>query len=201
MSLLGLSACHGQKNITKQNTKDKAPLESRKAAPLYGVPTENYSYKEVAPTPDSVVQGIVKNDTEPREPQVTVYGVPTVDYVVKGRVVDAKGRPIKNVVVSLVPKEIDMNNMPDNPYWERQLRSVSDTTDAEGNFKVETTDRPWEQPKIIVRDVDGKKNGSFENQSVDVDFGEMQNHSSMSPRSMKVGDFSAEITVKMNPKK
>ena len=193
MSLFGLSACKCNKQIVSDKTNDgniEAPDTVMR--PMYGVPATDYRQKVEQPVAPKVVE-----QDPPREPQVTVYGVPTVDYTVKGRVVDPAGKPVKGVQVMLINSEIDPENLPESPYWDEQLKRIADTTDAHGNFEVRNTDRPREQVRVMVRDVDGAKNGKFENQVVDVEFGEPEGGRG----NWKLGERKAEVTVKMKRKK
>ena len=193
MSLFGLSACKCNKQIVSDKTNDgniEAPDTVMR--PMYGVPATDYRQKVEQPVAPKVVE-----QDPPREPQVTVYGVPTVDYTVKGRVVDSAGKPVKGVQVMLINSEIDPENLPESPYWDEQLKRIADTTDAQGNFEVRNTDRSWEQVRVMVRDVDGAKNGKFENQVVDVEFGEPEGGRG----NWRLGERKAEVTVKMKRKK
>lgn len=193
MSLFGLSACKCNKQVVSDSTKDgniEAPDNVMR--PMYGVPATDYR-QQIPPQeePKVAVQ------EPPREPQVTVYGVPTVDFAVKGRVVDAAGKPVKGVQVMLINSEIDPENLPESPYWDEQLKRISDTTDAQGNFEVRNTDRPWQQVRVMVRDIDGAKNGKYENQVLDVEFGEPEGGRDK----WRLGEKKAEVTVKMKRKK
>ncbi len=201
MSLFGLSACNCHKEAAKavdnDNNRERSGVDNR-AVPMYGVPASNYRVEALEG--DSKPQSDPsdpKTQPEPREPQVTVYGVPTVDFAVKGRVVDGKGKPVKGLQVMLVNSEIDTDNLPDSPYWEEQLKRISDTTDAEGNFDVRTTDRPWEQVRVMIRDIDGAKNGTYEKKVVDVEFGEPEGGRDR----FRMGEKKAEVTVKVERKK
>ena len=193
MSLLGLSACHSHKDAAKSEVnKDKETpgFDSRQVIAMYGVPARDMRTET----------GEVNEQPQPREAQVTVYGVPTVDFAVKGRVVDANGKPVKGLRVTLINSDIDPDNLPDTPHWKEQMARVSDTTDAEGNFNVRTTDRPWEKVRVLVTDIDGKENGNFEQQLLDVEFGEpVQGNKPVS--SWNLGEKNAEVTVKMKDKK
>ena len=83
---------------------------------------------------------------------------------------------------------------------EQQLKRISDTTDAEGNFDVRTSDRPWEKVRVMIRDIDGSKNGNFDKKIVDVDFGDPE-PTGGSVSSWKLGVKKAEVTVKVERKK
>lgn len=50
------------------------------------------------------------------------------------------------------------------------IRNYSDTTDAEGRFETQTRDVPVETQRVLVRDIDGDKNGRYENQMIEVKF-------------------------------
>ena len=192
MSLLGLSACHSHKDTVKSDVnkeKETPGFDNRQVIAMYGVPARDMRTEN----------GEVKEEPQPREPQVTVYGVPTVDFAVKGRVVDGNGKPVKGLRVTLINSDIDPDNLPDTPHWKEQKARVSDTTDAEGNFNVRTTDRPWEKVRVLVTDIDGNENGSFEQQLLDVEFGEpVQGNKPVS--SWNLGEKNAEVTVKMKNK-
>lgn len=206
MSMFGLSACHCNKEVAKPDN-DGGKIENPrrndggKVVPMYGVPARDYRVEVQADSTSAKSDANKPNDiVKPREPQVTVYGVPTVDFAVKGKVVDAKGKPVKGLQVMLVNSEIDTDNLPDTPYWQEQLKRVSDTTNADGTFEVRTTDRPWEKVRVMVRDIDGDKNGNFEQQLIEVDFGDPEpGNKPMS--SWQLGERKAEVTVKVNRKK
>lgn len=200
MSLFGLSACHSSKEAAKADVnKDKETpgFDSRQIIAMYGVPARDMKTENVEQKAEI---GGINEEPRAREPQVTVYGVPTVDYAVKGRVVDSKGKPVKGLRVTLINSDIDPDNLPDTPHWKEQMARVSDTTDKEGNFDVRTSDRPWEKVRVLVTDIDGDKNGTFEPQLLDVQFGEpVKGDKPMS--SWNLGEKKAEVTVEMKSKK
>lgn len=205
MGVFGLSACRSNKDVVKNDDSGKDPqgYDRHEAVRMYGVPERRYAdtvavlndSESAAPSKEEVVE-----QPRSREPQVTVYGVPTVDYSVKGRVVDAAGKPIKGLQVLLVDSRIDPDNLPKNEYWDEELRRMSDTTDAKGTFDVKGSDRPWEKLRVLVRDIDGAKNGTYEQQLVEVQFGEAE-QGDKPVSSWNLGIKKAEITVKMRRKK
>ena len=172
MGTLGLSACCSQKEVVsdKRDTINNSSHDrDDQHVKLYGVPVRDYEVRplDIDPEPDtnaSKVSPQAKNDpepeVEPREPQVTVYGVPTVNYKLKGRVVNANGAPIKGVQVALLNSDYSPDIPPEDEGWNRFLGEIADTTDAQGQFNVQATDRPWSKLNLIVRDIDGSKNGS-----------------------------------------
>ncbi|MBQ1408155.1 MAG: radical SAM-associated putative lipoprotein [Bacteroidales bacterium] len=205
MGLFGLTACHSQKDLTKDGGKDPNGVDVSEPILMYGAPTSDLKADTVKlaernadpmPTPK-----IVFEQPQPREPQVAVYGVPTVDFCVKGRVTDANGKPVKGLQVILVDSRIDPDNLPETPYWVEELSRQSDTTDAQGNFEVKGSDRPWEQMRVLVTDIDGAKNGgSFQTQLVDVQFGEPEDGNKPVSK-WNLGVKNAEVAIKMKRKK
>ena len=205
MGLFGLTACHSQKDLTKDGGKDPNGVDVSEPILMYGAPTSDLKADTVKlaernadpmPTPK-----IVFEQTQPREPQVAVYGVPTVDFCVKGRVTDANGKPVKGLQVILVDSRIDPDNLPETSYWVEELSRQSDTTDAQGNFEVKGSDRPWEQMRVLVTDIDGAKNGgSFQTQLVDVQFGEPEDGNKPVSK-WNLGVKNAEVAIKMKRKK
>ena len=141
MSLFGLTACH----TTKEAAQSTPATED-------DTPVE-------APTP--------------RKEMALMYGVPTMDFVIKGRVINEQGKPVKGMQVILVNQTIDItpDHMDeDNPYVADYIRQMSDTTDAQGAFECHARDVPVESQRVIVRDIDGSKNGAYEDQILDITF-------------------------------
>lgn len=208
MGLLGLAACHSQKNLSKDGgkSKDSDDVDITEPLLMYGAPTsdlkaDTLKLAERNADPMPTPQVTIVQQPQPRDPQVAVYGVPTVDFCVKGRVTDASGKPIKGMQVILVDSRIDPDNLPETPYWVEELRQQTDTTDAQGNFQVNGSDRPWEQMRILVTDIDGAKNGgSFQTQLVDVQFGEPEDGNKPVSK-WNLGVKNAEVAVKMKRKK
>ena len=190
MGLLGLTACHSQKKVVDSST-DEPPSRGDRGrdvvSPMYGVPVT-----EMRQDPPDTVES-------PREPQVTVYGVPTVNFDVKGRVVDAKGKPIRGMQVIMIREGMDAESVPYDFPAEGAMSSMVDTTDANGNFEVNVKDTPWENKGILVRDIDGAKNGSFESEVVNVEFGEPVLEGKEKSR-WYLGVRKADVTVKMKRK-
>lgn len=199
MGIFGLSACDSHKDAVKGQVVDKErvhPIDERRVVPMYGVIPRDM--ERVVPLSDSVT---AKGLPEPREPQVTVYGVPTVDFSVKGRVVNAKGKPVKGMQVILINADIDPDNLPDNDYWREHLKAISDTTDADGAFEVNDSGRPWDKVRVLVRDIDGPTNGSYVNQLADVELDDPQKGDKGPVSSWNLGVKHGEVTVKVDKKK
>lgn len=129
-----------------------------------------HSSKEVAQggTDESQI-----DDTKPRNEIALMYGVPTMDYVVKGRVIDAKGNPVQGMQVVLLNSSIDIDPehmMEDNKNVQSYLNEVADTTNAQGEFRTTVKDVPLDTQRLMVRDVNGEKGGLFESQMIELRF-------------------------------
>lgn len=130
--------------------------------------------KEVAQEP----QQPAKPDKEPVEAfdpgkMAVMYGVPQMDFQVKGRVTDEQGKPVQGMQVILVNQTVDISPeylQEDNPYVQDYIRNASDTTDAEGRFDAQARDVPVEAQRVLVRDIDGDKNGRYQDQMIEVKF-------------------------------
>ena len=119
------------------------------------------------------------------EPEpVLEYGVRVSKYEVKGKVVDDVGQPIKGLQVIPLEGHMIPDSLPETEdWWQEWMRRESDTTDAQGSFELVSMSP--DRPCLMVRDIDGKKNGSYEDQVADVDW----------------TDSNGEVTVKMKTKK
>lgn len=102
----------------------------------------------------------------PRPEVMAMYGVPTIDYRVKGKVVSEAGKPLPGIQVVLVNNTInaDADTIYGNAtYVDDYIRGASDTTDANGEFETQVKDMPSESIRLLVRDRDGENNGLYEN--------------------------------------
>ena len=112
---------------------------------------------------------------KPRDPVVVMYGVPTMNFVVKGKVMNEQGKPVKGLQVILLNRNADITPEEmheDNEYIREYIQRASDTTDAEGNYMVRTSDTTAEKQQMIVRDIDGEKNGKYKSLLLDIDYRE-----------------------------
>ena len=167
MGALGMAGCHG----TKEAAKDP-----------------------VTPNPDSL-----QTQPDPRERAVLMYGVPTMDFVLKGRVIDTQGNPVSGMQVVLINGTVDItpeNMQDDNPYVQDYINSAGDTTNAEGIFECQMRDVPNELQHVIVRDVDGSKNGEYESQMLEVNFAEGETTQPRKGWYMGTRTKDVDITVK-----
>ena len=125
-----------------------------------------HSTKELtAPEPEP------KPTPKPREEIRLMYGVPTMDYHISGRVKDAKGKPVEGVAINML--ERGLNATADTIYGDqdnirRYLKKNEVRTDSQGRFVVNAQDLPRESVRVLVRDTDGKANGEYKNQLLEV---------------------------------
>lgn len=100
-----------------------------------------------------------------------MYGVPSMNYMIRGQVRDADGRPVRDIRVNMLEhgmevKDGELQGDPEN--IRRYLENTSVRTDDEGRFTILNNGMPQQQVRLLVRDVDGKVNGDFSNQVVDM---------------------------------
>lgn len=102
----------------------------------------------------------------PRPEVMAMYGVPTVDYRVRGKVLNEDGDPVKGIQVVLVNNTInaDADTIYGNVnHINEYIQVASDTTDVKGEFETSVKDMPSESIRLLVRDRDGELNGLYEN--------------------------------------
>lgn len=132
------------------------------------------SSKDAALTEQEAMDGKqLKPAEQDRRQAAVMYGVPTMEFRVRGKVVNSQGKPVKGIQVMLLNNSFD--NTPDNvgdsnPYVEDYIRSYADTTAKDGSFDVRVTDRPVDYMRLYVRDVDGPSNGNYHNDVINVTF-------------------------------
>ncbi|MBQ9638349.1 MAG: radical SAM-associated putative lipoprotein [Bacteroidales bacterium] len=181
IGLMGVESCASSKKSFSSPSEEKDPVAERHEMMLmYGVPTRNY--REVPRAIDEPIDhNVQKSDTnttqqrksnkrrqegEARIEQPVMYGVPTVDFHVRGQIVDEKNRPVKGIQVMVVGEgaDVEANRMPESEYWQRELLRMADTSQTDGRFDCQGSARINEQVRLLIRDVDGTKNGDYENQ-------------------------------------
>ena len=132
---------------------------------LFGFSSCHSSKQLTAPEPEP------SPTPKPREEIRLMYGVPTMDYHISGRVKDAKGKPVEGVAINML--EHGLNATADTIYGDqnnirRYLQKNEVRTDSQGRFVVNTQDVPRESVRVLVRDTDGKANGEYKNQLLEV---------------------------------
>lgn len=106
-------------------------------------------------------------EMKPREEIRLMYGVPTMDFHIRGQVWDADGRPVKDIRVNMLERgmEVKDGELQGDPERVLQwLERSSVTTDSEGRFEIKESGTPQEEVRLMIRDVDGPENGEFKNQ-------------------------------------
>ena len=158
-----------------------------------------HSTKDVANQPAEPEEEPV--EVNPRGDAALMYGVPTMDFVLKGRVIDAQGNPVSGMQVILLSDHVDItpdDMHEDNPFVKDYIAKSSDTTDAEGNFQCQMQAFPNEMQRVIVRDVDGEKNGQYASQLLEVRFTE--NEQTGTRKGWYVGKREKDVDITVSKK-
>lgn len=137
-----------------------------------------------------------------REEMRLMYGVPTMNYRLSGRVKDAKGRPVKDVKVNLLEHGIEAT--PDTVYGDpdrvrEYLENTAVSTDRDGRFELNGSGRPFPEVRVLVRDVDGHANGQFRNQLLEIQV-TPDDVDRTNAEGWNQGSFSKELEVKLESK-
>ena len=154
-----------------------------------------HSNKQIAtPEPES------KPTPKPREEIRVMYGVPTMDYRISGRVKDAKGNPVKGIAVNMLDRNI--NATADTIYGDqgniqRYLEHNEVRTDSQGRFAIMAQELPHESVRLLVRDTDGKANGEYKNQLLEVP---VDNVDKSSASGWYLGTFNKELNIQLEDK-
>lgn len=131
-----------------------------------------------------------------------MYGVPTMNYMIRGQVKDADGQPVGNVRVNMlergmVVKDGELQGDPERvSEW---LDKSSVTTDRNGHFMLIESGIPQEAVRLIVRDVDGQENGEFRNQVVEMPV-TPDNVDRTNAGGWNQGTFNKDIEIKLENK-
>ena len=102
-----------------------------------------------------------------------MYGVPTMNYMIRGQVRDTEGRPVKGIRVNMLERNMEVDaasaELQGDPERVKEyLESTSVVTDKKGRFEIKNSGIPQEQVRLLVRDVDGNENGEYRNQLFEV---------------------------------
>ena len=100
-----------------------------------------------------------------------MYGVPTMNFMIRGQGKDANGIPVRDIRVNMLERGMDVENgelQGDPENVQRFLDNTSVRTDDEGRFTIQNSGLPQQQVRLLVRDVDGRENGEFRSQVVDM---------------------------------
>lgn len=129
-----------------------------------------HCHKEAAKTADESEQ--------PAQPAVRdrgeirlMYGVPTMNFMIRGQVKDADGRPVQDIRVNMLERgmEVKDGELQGDPERVQQwLEQSAVKTDKDGNFVISNRGIPQEEVTLMVRDVDGAENGEYKNQVLEM---------------------------------
>lgn len=171
MGVLGLAGCHCSKNATATTPADDPETEKGIVAP-------------------------------PDEPIRLMYGVPTMQFHVRGQVQDAKGRPVKDIRVNLLERNMDIEGTTlqgDPGAIEKWLQGTEVRTDKEGRFEILNSGLPQEEVRLLIRDADGKANGDFHDQLLQMKV-ESSDMDRTDAAGWNQGTFKKEVKVKLEKK-
>ena len=157
-----------------------------------------HSHKQLA-VPEEEEAPVVKE----REEMRLMYGVPTMNFMIRGQVKDADGRPVQDIRVNML--ERNMQTTPegalvgDPEAIDRWLSGTEARTDKEGRFVIQNSGLPQEQVRLLVRDADGGENGDFRDQLMEME---------VTPADMdrtnaggwNLGTFNKEVEIKLEDK-
>ena len=118
-----------------------------------------------------VVEPEPEPQPSPRQEIRLMYGVPTMNYMIRGQVRDDGGRPLGDIRVNLLERNIEVAGdsvLGDPERVKEYLERTSVSTDREGRFAIERQDLPQESVRLLVRDVDGEVGGAHKNRMVEV---------------------------------
>ena len=96
-----------------------------------------------------------------------MYGVPTMNFMIRGQVKDTDGRPVKDIRVNMLERNMEVKDgelQGDPERVKEWLDGTAVKTDGDGNFVISNRGIPQEEIKLMVRDVDGSENGEYKNQ-------------------------------------
>ena len=108
---------------------------------------------------------------KPREEIRLMYGVPTMNYMIRGQVKDVDGRPVKDIRVNMLERGMEVKDgelQGDPERVKAWLEKSAVKTDQEGRFEINNSGTPQEEVRLMVRDVDGSENGEYKDQLMGV---------------------------------
>lgn len=131
-----------------------------------------------------------------------MMGMPTVNYVVKGRVVNEAGKPVEgmqvvlaNANLNITPQNLNLGN----EQIRQKIELSADTTAANGTFRVRAEELPSDYLRIFVRDIDGPSHGNYENDVINVSFDESDTKDT--GHGWRKGTMEKRLTIKVKPRR
>lgn len=105
----------------------------------------------------------------PDEPVRLMYGVPTMDFQLRGEVRNPQGKPIRNVRINMLERNMELQGTQlqgDPEAIDRWLQGTEVSTDSEGRFELKSSGLPQDTVRLLIRDADGKENGTYQDRVV-----------------------------------
>ena len=148
-------------------------------------------------------------EPEPEQPAVRdrgemrlMYGVPTMNYQIRGQVKDANGKPVKDIRINMLERnmEASADGIEGDPEAVRNwLQNTEVRTDGEGRFVIQNSGLPQEEVRLMVRDVDGKENGEYQNQLIGVQV-KPEDMDRTNAGGWNQGTFNKDVKIKLENK-
>lgn len=176
MGVMGLSSCHCHKQVAKSETESE---------PVPVAPPAK-------PNPSNDDRGEMK----------LMYGVPTMNFMIRGQVKDAAGKPVKDIRVNMLERNMEVKNgelQGDPESISRWLEGTEVRTDNNGRFEINNSGIPQEQVRLMVRDADGKENGEFKDRMVEMEV-TPENVDRTNAGGWNQGTFNKQVEIKLEDK-
>ena len=152
---------------------------------------------------------LAEPEAEPETPEVRdrgemrlMYGVPTMNYQIRGQVKNAQGKPVKDIRVNMLERGMEVKDgelQGDPEAVKNWLESTSVKTDKKGRFELKNSGIPQEQVQLLLSDVDGKENGEFKNRVVEMQV-TPENVDKTNAGGWNQGTFSKDVKIKLENK-
>jgi len=129
-----------------------------------------------------------------------MYGVPTMNYMIRGQVKDAEGRPVRDIRVNMLERNMEAtaDAIEGDPEMVQQwLDGTEVRTDAEGRFEIQNSGLPQEEIRLMIRDVDGHENGDYQNQLIGLS---VKPENVSGAEGWNRGTFSKEVEIELEKK-
>lgn len=158
-----------------------------------------HCHKQLAePEPEPEPKPAVRDRGEVR----VMYGVPTMDFQIRGQVKDAQGKPVKDIRINMLERNMEVKNgelQGDPEAINTWLQETEVKTDKQGRFEIKNRGIPQEQVRLMVRDVDGKENGEHKNRMVEMEVTPADVDKS-NAGGWNQGAFNKEVEIKLDNK-
>ena len=158
-----------------------------------------HCHKQLAePEVEAEPEPVVRDRGEMR----LMYGVPTMDFQIRGQVKDAQGNPVKDIRINMLERNMEVKNgelQGDPEAINNWLQNTEVKTDNKGRFEIKNSGIPQEQVRLMVRDVDGKENGEHKSRMVEMEVTSADVDKS-NAGGWNQGTFNKEVEIKLEDK-